>query len=596
VRAVYGAWLSMYVAYAVCVAGSALGLRPFGGPLFPWLAAVLGAVAGGLLTARHRVWPEYARQVGNELGSTSAERVAVLPIAAFSVLAALTLGAMAVLAVLGPVGAYDAIGYRLPAVAQWLDVGAVAWVPGDDMLRNGYPLALEVLEAALSVATDSMAGVEVLGVTFLALGSLALATEARALGASQTAAAAGAALFALVPMHVLNAPSGYADTPFSAALVTLIFTAARFARGDADFALRILLGVSAGFTIAFKPPGIAFAGIVLGLASILRRRHTGLGETARALVVPLVVLVPGLFFLVRNIVVAHNPLYPLEVRAFGQVIFPGEGSLDGILTPDANVPKALRALPRLLRTPSVWLQLHGPARAFDERLAGLGYAFPGAALPALAVVLWLGFKRRIALRGLGFITVCTALLFAIQPFSFWPRFTTWLWGAGAYALVLGFDALSVKRARVASALVTALALAVGSEALYALAHVKYIGLFGRGLWHGDAPQRLADASGVSAEFVRTTLVGRKNVCRTGWTDGTDDANLDGIVAQLKPRPHMHVVFATAWSEAEEQMRSFGCDELIAIGQSPLRGGLPDTLRVRPARAFGFVDVIGSVDD
>jgi hypothetical protein len=585
----------MYVTYAACVTASALGLRPLGGPIFPWFAALLGVAAGGLLAVRKRTWPECASHGGSVQDSPRVDGVASLPAAALRVLAALTLTVMAVLAALAPVGAYDAIGYRLPAVAQWLDVGAVAWVPGDDMLRNGYPLALEVLEAALGAATGSLGGIDVLGVVFLALGALALGIEARALGASQAGATVGAALFALVPMHVLNAPSGYADAPFSAALVTLLFAAARFARGDADLALRVLLGVSAGFTIALKPPGIAYSAIVVGLASLLRRRQTGLAETTRALVVPLCVLVPGLFFLVRNVVIAHNPLYPLEVRAFGRVIFPGEGSLDGILTPDANVPKVLRALPRLLRTPSVWLQLHGPARAFDERLAGLGYAFPAAALPALVAAFWLALRRRKALRGLGFITLCSGVLFAIQPFSFWPRFTTWLWGAGAYAIVLGFDALSIKRARLASVLVALLALAVGSEAIYALEHVKYVGLLGRGLLQGDSAQRLAAASGVSADFVRSSLAGRAHVCRTGWTDGTDDANLDGIVAQLEPRPHMHVVLATAWPEAQQQMQRFGCTELIAIGQSPLRGGLPDSVRVQPARAFGFVDVIGPLE-
>jgi hypothetical protein len=314
--------------------------------------------------------------------------------------------------------------------------------------------------------------------------------------------------------------------------------------------------------------------------------------------------VPGGFFLLRNVAIAHNPLYPVEIRFGGCVLFPGTGSLDAVLSTASNVPEALRGLPAWLRPLYVWLQLHGPAVELDERLSGLGYAFPLLALPASA---WL--LVRVARGGrdlfslsrvdavLSLVLGATLACFVVQPLAFWSRYTSWLWGFGALAVaalvhLLSRTAASRAQQRIALAVALLAMTLVPVEATYALAHVKRLDRDHRELLSGDTVRALATLSGVDAGFVREELMGRAHVCRTPWRVGTDDANLDGVAAQLSPRPSAHVIHDRSLDRALARAHGAGCATLIAFGNSPLPAeARARALDVRERRAFGVVQVI-----
>jgi hypothetical protein len=264
-------------------------------------------------------------------------------------------------------------------------------------------------------------------------------------------------------------------------------------------------------------------------------------------------------------------------------VLPGRESLDTILTPAFNVPAELSSMPTFLRPLWVWLQPHGPARSYDDRLAGFGYAFVLVALPAMG---WLVLRARGDVARAFFVLL--ALSFAcwvLQPFSFWPRFTSWLWGAGALAVALTVSQL-VARGRTQLALaVTLLSLSLAlPEAAYALAHVKSLDKLA--LWNMSARERLARLSEMQPAFVDDVLAGKPDVCRTPWRLGTDDANLDGVAAQLTPRPRVHVIFSAPLSRALADSAARGCDALIVIGDNPLA----DRAGAR-VRAIGTVSVI-----
>jgi hypothetical protein len=177
----------------------------------------------------------------------------------------------------------------------------------------------------------------------------------------------------------------------------------------------------------------------------------------------------------------------------------------------------------------------------------------------------------------------------LQPFAFWPRFTSWLWGAAALSFVLLVGALVEQgRGRGALALALAVALLALPEALYALAHVKRIDQLGFALLQQDAVASLSRVAGVDAGFVRRVLVGRKDVCRTAWRLGTDDANLDGIAAQLLPRPRVHVLKQDRFSSLIAAARERGCDQLIVIGDNPVLASAPSSWakRIETVTAFG----------
>ena len=586
---------TLYVLYALVALGSAAGLAPLRSRATALLLLALSLLGGALCArlSRRGLPSQRLRTVSEPDRGSLLEHLGRLAFAA-GLIATL---AVLVLALLLPVGAYDALGYRLPAMAQWLDHGALHWVEGDDPLRNGYPLALEAIAAVLFRALDSAAAVDAIAPLFVLAGALALAGFAREVGALRSAALLSAGLFLLVPMHLLNAPSGYADAAFAGALVALLIAGARFAtHAHVHGALLFDFGVGLALTMALKPHGFAFAGITLAGALFARLRWAPGGQLARQLASLLALLAPGLYFAARNVAMKGNPLYPLEVRAFGRVWLKGEAPLDGILTPDFNVPRELAAWPAALRPFWVWLQPHGPARTFDDRLAGFGYAFLLVGLPALA---WLAVQccrkepaERDALRAVGFVLVLTLACWLLQPLSFWPRFSSWIWGAAALAIALLVTHLAASSGR--AVLVTSLVLAlVLPEALFALAHVKGLARLGYGVLREPPTRQLARVAGIRPAFVESALADREDVCRTPWRLGTDDANIDGVVAQLRPRPRMHVVEPRDFSELASALRARGCSELIAIGDNPLLARVPRDFvgNVRAATAFGRCHVI-----
>lgn len=554
------------------IASSALGLAPLASPVFCLFLLALGVLmsAGILRWARE----QEARPAS---GPAWLDRLGRLALGAGALATILAVA----LALWLPVGAYDAIGYRLPAIAQWLDVGRWSWVIGDDPLRNGYPLGLELVEAALFGGFGSPAAVDAVAWVFLVAGACAMLGFARQLGLPRGAGELAAGLYLLVPMHLLNAPSGYADAAFAGAMACM---AIALARRDRNAWLD--LGLAAGWTLALKPHGVVYAGLALASFAVLARDWRRLaGAVALA--------APGLAFAARNVLHSGNPVYPLEVRWNGRVILFGRSTFNQILTPSYNVPAELLALPSWLRPLWVWLQPHGPARSYDDRLAGFGYAFVLLALPALLVVA----ARSLAGRGevaRAFTILCafSTLCWLLQPFSFWPRFTSWLWAAGGIALALAVSQLvDLGRARAALALVVVSLLLALPEAAYALLHVKHLSEVGP--LSASPRALLARVAELEPAFLERALVGKRELCRTPWRLGTDDANLDGVVAQLSPRPRMHVISARPLSRALADAAARGCDALIVIGNNSIAERAPPAWagRIERLRAFGTVSLV-----
>ena len=131
------------------------------------------------------------------------------------------------------------------------------------------------------------------------------------------------------------------------------------------------------------------------------------------------------------------------------------------------------------------------------------------------------------------------------------------------------------------------------EAAYALAHVKNVNRHGLVLWNAESLDALARVSGIKPAFIRTELAGKRHVCRTPWVLGTDDANIDGIVAQLTPRPRMHVIEEDRWDRLAGAVAKAGCDALIVIGESPLLKNVPPEAQssITTRTAFGPCHVI-----
>ena len=85
--------------------------------------------------------------------------------------------------------AYDALAYRLPTIAGWLDAGRVAWLPGDDAVRNGYPMGQEAISAVVAASSTSLRFTALTSLLFVMTGVLSLWVLAEAAGVRRSIAA-----------------------------------------------------------------------------------------------------------------------------------------------------------------------------------------------------------------------------------------------------------------------------------------------------------------------------------------------------------------------------------------------------------------------
>jgi hypothetical protein len=274
-----------------------------------------------------------------------------------------------------------------------------------------------------------------------------------------------------------------------------------------------------------------------------------------------------------------------------------------ILDEAHNTPVVLRSLGLGARLARTWSEWNGPAIDFDDRLAGLGFIWPAVAVPALLALAW-RVTRGKTNGGVGnvvFAVLLTIALFALQPMKWWARYTIWLWGAGALAIgIQGERLLGAGRDRLFGVLASmTAALAIG-EGAFALAHANGASLaFARPLTPGARPSdpllQLNSDAPLDPAFKTLGLASEHDVCRGSWKPGSDDANLDGVFAELTPRPRVHVVpdDDRSWREVHGGFLNTGCSSLLLFEKSPvIRAALEDpSVSVQPAVAFDPLYVV-----
>jgi hypothetical protein len=559
---------------------SSLGAKPLS-PLPAWLL-ILGSLAGAVLLARSA--RSLARPPSAEPSAPPAPFVPLL-------LKALSVGSLVAFvyplltALLLPIIAYDAISYRMPVVAQWLDAGRIAWVSSDDAVRNGYPLGCEAVSALVAAASGGLRFASSTSFLYVAPAAVAIAWLARVCGLRASIARAAAASYLLVPMLILNVPSGYVDAAFASACVCL-FCTATLCVSTASPWLLLAAGMSAAHVIALKGTGLPFAVLVVGLCvlrALLQRKSPALPGLGLFLLGSL----PGFFWPLRNVINAGNPLYPIRISLGGKVLLPGVGSAEQILDVAGNTPKLLAVHAPPVRVLLTWLQWTGPALDFDYRLSGLGYAWPFIAVPSLLWLvyrLWREPETRARYAPIGFALLLTAACFALQPMAFWSRYTLWLWGVGALAIGCALERVMHERsARFQQLCAAGWALTMLLEAGYALAHVGGLHLAVRrySLLPEPRPSFFesldlrhaiqAKKGWIAPELWETTLTTEAPICRAQWKPKTDNPNLDGVLAQLSPRPSVVIVpdDDVPWNETKRSWREAGCPSLLVFKGSPV---------------------------
>jgi hypothetical protein len=563
-----------WAVHALVVLSSALGASPLRGR-FVASAILVAALALAALLARAAL----RREPGQASGSALPPGPRILA-RSLLLCGALGFGLALLISVVLPVVAYDALGYRLPLIAQWLDLGRVEWVHSDDVVRNGYPMGQEAVSAVIAAASSSLRTSCATSFPHVASGALAVWLLAERCGVRRELAATAAASFVLVPMMLLNAPSGYVDAAFAGASVALFCGAALLACEDHIDPLAVAAtGMAAANALCLKGTGVVFVAVAFA-AVVFARMFTG-ARSARIwlLLAPaLAWAAPGAYWAVRNFVHKGNPLWPVAVRVAGHTLLRGQGTTDQVLDALHNTPPRYVALGAVMRVLSSWLQLSGPAVSFDERTSGLGFAWPLLALPAIACFVLRRLRGERDAGAIGFVLLLCGLCLLAQPMNWWPRYTLWLWGAGALAMALEAERLARadRRGPLTAGLALATVLCV-VEGGFALTHAKDAKLAAARLASssgpqpslGDARHAINAAEWVSPQFWALGIERGGDVCRGWWKPHTDNANLDGVFAQLSPRPRVHVVDDDhqKWPAVRADWQRAGCPTLLIFGGS-----------------------------
>ena len=390
-----------------------------------------------------------------------------------------------------PSTAADTVSFHLPGVARWIETGTIWQIDQflPELSPGNYPNNGDVmlLAGVLPWENDFLAHRAMY--PFYGLTLLAVYGIARELAASRAAAAAFAAVLGAIPVVLVPAlVSALVDSVMLATFGAGVLFLLRHSRTGATSDL-VLAGLGLGIAFGTKWYGVTAAAVVLvtwSVASLLARRSARTVLRQGAGLAGLIVLTGGIWLL-RNLILSGNPVFPVEVAAFGITIFdaPHDRIRDlGGFTIAGYVDD-----------PGIWREYLYPS---FRRYVGAPAGFLLLAAGLAAVVLVAGRKRvpRVAAAGAALAcAVANLVAYSVTPYSaLGPEDAPLLAGVNTrYAM----PAL-VLAAAVGAAAVTALRpwwLRVALLVAAALAIVQ-------GLWVDEADP---SAGGWTAAFALTAL-------------------------------------------------------------------------------------------
>jgi 4-amino-4-deoxy-L-arabinose transferase-like glycosyltransferase len=322
--------------------------------------------------------------------------------------------------------------------------------------RNvAFALAVALLAQAIVVLTVGAAA----GFTSLAPIPLAIAGTtglARSLGVSARRALLAGLLFAMTPALMSLGGTSYVDAAAIAVTAAAWWLGVRVLRGERDDAAALLLGIAGGIALGTKgtnillvTPILAAAGLVLArdVVEHLRARG-GFGRAiARLALLTVPVLVLGISWFVKNIIVYGNPVYPF---ALGPL--PGPTSF----TQFAFVPPELEGKGWLGKVASSWIaDWHLTRYAYNVRPGGFGRAWPVILPIAVAGVVLLARRRRLI--PLALVVAPAAVTLAIMPMPWYARYSLFVPAVALPLAALAIDAVRPRLATIAGLALVGLA-------------------------------------------------------------------------------------------------------------------------------------------
>lgn len=447
--------------WEAAVAGGIIGLAEitvlswvvgaFGAYDATWLVvgAAVVAAAAGLAMGRAARRPPQPRRAPERLGLAWWQL-------ALAATGALALAWRLLFALVLPPFAYDALTYHLTAVATWIRTGHVA-ANAYSYCCARYPSNGELLHGWLAVfpRVDTLADASQIATA--ALGAAAVGALARFAGVSRAGAFAAAGLFLATPIVLTQANTPYVDVTFASYVLAALALVARGFHPVVRPALVVLGGVAAGLALGSKQFGLAVAVVLVVLVAanaVAAARHGRLPRRAALTVVVAFAVccaALGSYWYVRSAVATGDPVYPATVQVGSVSIFHGRTHLGDLLT----VPPGGRAAWWYEVARSWFHDLAFWTRrdySYEERDGGLGPVWSWLGWGAVLALAWWSIRRRPSVAAN--VVAPIAVLFAVQPYRWWSRFTIYLPALGAIALVHGLERLAPGRRRTVVAAAT----------------------------------------------------------------------------------------------------------------------------------------------
>ncbi|MCX6026212.1 MAG: hypothetical protein NTY23_08150 [Chloroflexi bacterium] len=363
---------------------------------------------------------------------------------------------------------WDSLAFHLPIVATYFQNGAIAPIASPSVWVRYYPIDGELLQLwnVLFLHDDRI--VEIAFVPAILAGLVSIYGLARELGASRSSSVLGAGVAAFANATLIEMTTSFNDALMMGLVAAGLYIQVSLLRrawatDRAKFILGAMgVGAACGLCAGVKFNGAVYAAglVAVFLYLAIRSRLPRIDVQARRLrllLAPLgIIIVLGLalcaYPLVRNVLVAGNPLAPFEVHIGNLRLFEGQKEIADFV--GWTTPPEVADMPLLLRLVTIWREPTGSV--YDLSLSGLGGEWFAVGLPAGIVWLGIAMWRRKTLDVLLCLTLVAGA--AATPAMWNPRYVMPLliWGGVATALVL--DSLTPKVGKGVSSLLVLLSL------------------------------------------------------------------------------------------------------------------------------------------
>lgn len=228
---------------------------------------------------------------------------------------------------------YDSAAYHLPFVAKWLQTGSLLhpYFTAFSSSIGYYPSTYELLDLWTAIPFKSDFFFNLLNFPILILLTFTIYKICQNFKISKNISIISAGLLLYMPLFLKQAGTPLVDAFFALAFALSIYFIQEIIKNKKQALDLICLGLSLGFLIGSKYLGIPYSLILIILFLIFCHKPKAVLITFFSL------FLTGSFFYIRNWLATGNPIFPVEIKLLGHVIFSGYQGLNDVIDSTALI-------------------------------------------------------------------------------------------------------------------------------------------------------------------------------------------------------------------------------------------------------------------